>query len=210
MLDLTSHQSTTATIILRRRAPPIKERARRKSLLWRRRMKGKMETRKMAVKRRRIVISISSKGFRVSCPRRFCLVRGATHILTPGKHSMRKDDYLTTIMQIPPKQRVAITPFDQKTQREAFSVSLEGLKGVGVAPSPCHIISFWLLSGIQIHWSSNQHKHGRTGRNGRSLRSSQKRMLPGLSARLLRYHPPLRRLLLQHLGQVPGSLPVPN
>lgn len=47
-----------------------------------------------------------------------------------GKHSMRKDEYLTTIMQVPPKQRMAITPFDQKTQREAFSVSLEGLKGV--------------------------------------------------------------------------------
>lgn len=47
----------------------------------------------------------------------------------PGKHSMRKDEYLTTIIQVPPKQRMAITPFDQKTQREAFSVSLEGLKG---------------------------------------------------------------------------------
>ena len=43
---------------------------------------------------------------------------------------MRKDEYLTTIMQLPPKQRIAITPFDQRTQREAFSVSLEGLKGV--------------------------------------------------------------------------------
>jgi len=43
---------------------------------------------------------------------------------------MRKDEYLTTTMQIPPKQRMAIIPFDQKTQREAFSVSLEGLKGV--------------------------------------------------------------------------------
>lgn len=50
----------------------------------------------------------------------------------PGKHSMRKDEYLTTIMQVPPKQRIAITPFDQKTQREAFSVSLEGLKGWNV------------------------------------------------------------------------------
>jgi len=47
----------------------------------------------------------------------------------PGKHSMKKDDYLTTIMQVPPKQRATITPFDSKTQREAFTVSLEGLKG---------------------------------------------------------------------------------
>ncbi|KAJ3008839.1 hypothetical protein NUW54_g3002 [Trametes sanguinea] len=46
-----------------------------------------------------------------------------------GKHSMKKDDYLTTLMQVPPKQRIAIAPFDLRTQREAFSVSLEGLKG---------------------------------------------------------------------------------
>ncbi|KAF7336659.1 hypothetical protein MVEN_02100700 [Mycena venus] len=47
----------------------------------------------------------------------------------PGKHSMKKDDYLAGIMQVPPKQRIQIAPFDLKTQREAFSVSLEGLKG---------------------------------------------------------------------------------
>ncbi|RDB26264.1 putative membrane protein C14C4.07 [Hypsizygus marmoreus] len=47
----------------------------------------------------------------------------------PGKHSMKKDDYLSTMMQVPPKQRIHITPFDTKTQREAFTVSLEGLKG---------------------------------------------------------------------------------
>lgn len=43
---------------------------------------------------------------------------------------MKKDDYLTTTIQAPPKQPMKIVPFDQKTQREAFSVSLEGLKGV--------------------------------------------------------------------------------
>ncbi|KAI0654642.1 hypothetical protein C8Q70DRAFT_925330 [Cubamyces menziesii] len=47
----------------------------------------------------------------------------------PGKHSMKKDEYLTTLMQVPPKQKMTITPFDLRTQREAFSVSLEGLKG---------------------------------------------------------------------------------
>ncbi|PCH42580.1 hypothetical protein WOLCODRAFT_132443 [Wolfiporia cocos MD-104 SS10] len=47
----------------------------------------------------------------------------------PGKHSIKKDEYLTTMMQVPPKQKIAITPFDLRTQREAFSVSLEGLKG---------------------------------------------------------------------------------
>lgn len=47
-----------------------------------------------------------------------------------GKHSMKKDDYLATMMLIPPKQRIEIVPFDARTQRDAFSVSLEGLKGV--------------------------------------------------------------------------------
>ncbi|TFY55827.1 hypothetical protein EVJ58_g7998 [Rhodofomes roseus] len=58
----------------------------------------------------------------------------------PGKHSMKKDEYLTTIMQVPPKQKIAIVPFDQRTQRDAFSVNLDGLKGwninVLVAESP--------------------------------------------------------------------------
>jgi hypothetical protein len=48
----------------------------------------------------------------------------------PGKHSMKKDDYLTTMMQVPPKQRIPIVEFDERTQREAFTVSAEGLKGV--------------------------------------------------------------------------------
>ncbi|EIN04940.1 hypothetical protein PUNSTDRAFT_146218 [Punctularia strigosozonata HHB-11173 SS5] len=51
------------------------------------------------------------------------LIRGI-----PGKHSMKKDDYLTTMMQVPPKQRNNIQPFDLRTQREAFSVSLTGLQ----------------------------------------------------------------------------------
>ncbi|KAF8134938.1 hypothetical protein EV363DRAFT_1160095 [Boletus edulis] len=48
----------------------------------------------------------------------------------PGKHSMKKDDYLVTIMQVPPKQHIPIVQFDVKTQKEAFAVSAEGLKGV--------------------------------------------------------------------------------
>ena len=43
---------------------------------------------------------------------------------------MRKDDFLATLMMVPPKQKQEIKPFSQKTTREAFSVSLEGLKGV--------------------------------------------------------------------------------
>ncbi|KAI9570582.1 hypothetical protein HD554DRAFT_2083175 [Boletus coccyginus] len=47
----------------------------------------------------------------------------------PGKHSMKKDDYLVTIMQAPPKQHIPMVQFDVKTQKEAFTVSAEGLKG---------------------------------------------------------------------------------
>ncbi|KAI0049920.1 hypothetical protein FA95DRAFT_1488138 [Auriscalpium vulgare] len=47
----------------------------------------------------------------------------------PGRHSTKKDDFLTNIVQVPPKQHIDITPFDLRTQRDAFSVSLEGLKG---------------------------------------------------------------------------------
>ncbi|KAH9972760.1 hypothetical protein BGW80DRAFT_1312367 [Lactifluus volemus] len=47
----------------------------------------------------------------------------------PGKHSIKKDDFLTTIIQVPPKQHIPITPFDPRTQTDAFAVSLEGLKG---------------------------------------------------------------------------------
>ena len=35
-----------------------------------------------------------------------------------------------TMMQAPSKQRINIQPFDLRTQRDAFSVSLDGLKGV--------------------------------------------------------------------------------
>ena len=54
------------------------------------------------------------------------------HSLTrlTGKHSTKKDDFLTTIMQVPPKQHINIVPFDSVTQRDAFSVGLDGLKGV--------------------------------------------------------------------------------
>ncbi|KAI5117368.1 hypothetical protein M0805_004358 [Coniferiporia weirii] len=47
----------------------------------------------------------------------------------PGKHSTKKDDYLQNIMLVPPKQKISIHKLDPRTQREAFSVSLEGLKG---------------------------------------------------------------------------------
>ncbi|KAF5359873.1 hypothetical protein D9756_003450 [Leucocoprinus leucothites] len=50
----------------------------------------------------------------------------------PGKHSMKKDNYLTQTMLVPEKQRNRIRQFDARTQQEAFAVSLEGLKGWNV------------------------------------------------------------------------------
>jgi hypothetical protein len=43
---------------------------------------------------------------------------------------MKKDDYLEQMMLVPPKQRIRIRQFDERTQEDAFSVTLEGLKGV--------------------------------------------------------------------------------
>lgn len=71
---------------------------------------------------------------------------------------MRKDDYLATLIAVPPKQKNEIKPFSQKTTREAFSVSLEGLKGVCLAStalSPAHpdhpgVVEYsYVGSGIQ-------------------------------------------------------------
>ncbi|PPQ67530.1 hypothetical protein CVT25_006071 [Psilocybe cyanescens] len=47
----------------------------------------------------------------------------------PGKHSLKKDDWLTSMMLVPPKQRMRISQFDLKTQEDAFTVSSDGLKG---------------------------------------------------------------------------------
>lgn len=55
---------------------------------------------------------------------------------------MKKDDYFTNLIQVPPKQKIAITPFDLRTQRDAFSVSLEGLKGVRSSTSTSAITHF--------------------------------------------------------------------
>lgn len=68
---------------------------------------------------------------------------------------MKKEDYLVPMMQVPPKQRNDIKPFDLRTQREAFSVSLEGLKGVRTGPAwPFHVITnaVVLSSGILMSW----------------------------------------------------------
>jgi len=44
-------------------------------------------------------------------------------------------------MQIPPKQRMPIQSFDVKTQKEAFTVSLEGLKGVRYLVTSVHFLT---------------------------------------------------------------------
>ncbi|KAF9073438.1 hypothetical protein BDP27DRAFT_1318903 [Rhodocollybia butyracea] len=55
-------------------------------------------------------------------------------------------------MQAPPKQRVRISEFDSRTQRDAFTVSLEGLKGVSIVLRLMHN-GFYLslYSGIPVH-----------------------------------------------------------
>ncbi|PIL32203.1 hypothetical protein GSI_05448 [Ganoderma sinense ZZ0214-1] len=47
----------------------------------------------------------------------------------PGKHSMKKDDFLQTLMMVPPKQKMQIEEFSVATQQQAFAMSMEGLKG---------------------------------------------------------------------------------
>jgi hypothetical protein len=64
---------------------------------------------------------------------------------------MKKDKYLMTMMEVPSKQRIAITPFDLRTQRDAFSVSLEGLKGVSFIPSAVLQQSFLLTIRSRTH-----------------------------------------------------------
>jgi len=52
-------------IILQRPAPPIKEKARRKNSRRRHRTMGRMRMKRTGARRRRIVISILSRGFQV-------------------------------------------------------------------------------------------------------------------------------------------------
>lgn len=54
-------------------------------------------------------------------------------------------------MQVPPKQRINIVPFDSTTQRDAFSVGLDGLKGVSliycIGAISLSVSTTWLPSG---------------------------------------------------------------
>ncbi|KAK7463585.1 hypothetical protein VKT23_006931 [Stygiomarasmius scandens] len=47
----------------------------------------------------------------------------------PGKHSMRKDDYFASLLAMEPKPRNDIRIFTSGVLRDAFQVSLEGIKG---------------------------------------------------------------------------------
>jgi hypothetical protein len=99
-----------------------------------------------AKRKRRIPINIWSRVFQVcSCSFLFwslqpCHLSSVSdiyiYISLTGKHSLKKDDSLTKVMLVPPKQRMRIAHFDLRTQEEAFTVSLEGLKGVCCLLSP--------------------------------------------------------------------------
>ena len=90
-----------------------------------------------AKRKRKILIGIWSRVFQV-CYCSFCLdlcnpLQSFPWFLTlssTGKHSLKKDDSLTKAILEPPKQRTRIAHFDLRTLDEAFTVSLEGLKGV--------------------------------------------------------------------------------
>ena len=60
---------------------------------------------------------------------------------------MKKDDFLEALMMMSAKQKAEIRPFSQKVTREAFAVSLEGLKGVRIsthisAPTHPHPVEY--------------------------------------------------------------------
>lgn len=77
---------------------------------------------------------------------------------------MKKDDYLQSVMFAPPKQKMQIAKFDLRTQREAFTVSMEGLKGVCTSCSSFALslrLPLPLLSGKSIHLLRSLHKPGR-------------------------------------------------
>lgn len=97
-----------------------------------------------AKKGRRVITRLSSRAFQV---RVIALALLYMLLIIPaldalGKHSMKKDDYLTSMMMIPPKQPTRIHQFDVRTQQEAFAVSPEGLKGVCSVLLVCDVIFF--------------------------------------------------------------------
>jgi hypothetical protein len=64
-----------------------------------------------------------------------------------GKHSTKKDDYLVMSVSIPPKPKLVIEEFDQRTQEKTFKMTLEGLKGVGSSYLLGFFIAYLLYSG---------------------------------------------------------------
>lgn len=51
----------------------------------------------------------------------------------PGKHTMKKDNHLMTLINAPPKQRMPIVPFDAGVLARAFTVKDGGLPGYNKA-----------------------------------------------------------------------------
>ena len=123
---------------------------------------------------------------------------------------MKKDDYLATLMQIPPKQKTEIKPFTQKTSREAFSVSLDGLKGVcphfylPAAAPPTHALLQWNIHTLVAE--SSQAREDRKRRVRISL------MLHAVASYLISYnsaHPDLQKEL-KKLAKAQGqAIPLP-
>ena len=84
-------------------------------------------------RKRKILIDTSLEAFQVIRTAYIFSPVSTSHLAfssLSGKHSIKKDDFLTNIVQVPPKQHIPIAPFDPRTQTDAFTVSLEGLKGV--------------------------------------------------------------------------------
>lgn len=69
-------------------------------------------------------------------------------------------------MLVPPKQRTRIAPFDLHTQEDAFTVSPEGLKGVGDPTFGSEGDTHPLSSGISTLWLWNRLRLERIGKNG--------------------------------------------
>jgi len=150
--DLSSLKNTIPTPPTYQQRPPLRprptrERARNaipvlpqsRPLQPREHIMIRMTRRAGMERKRKILIDTSSRAFQVlrippiALSHFFSATFPPLISLTcvrPGKHSIKKDDFLTTIVQVPPKQHIPIAPFDSRTQSEAFTVSLEGLKGV--------------------------------------------------------------------------------
>lgn len=123
---------------------------------------------------------------------------------------MKKDDYFTNLIQVPPKQKIAITPFDLRTQRDAFSVSLEGLKGVRSSTSTSAITHFQQWNIHALVAESSQAREDRKRRVSISRRSSTCRMCLICSSGSRRKRPRRQKLRASLNPPVPWGRTLPR